>query len=173
MVKPVGMQEMTEMQRLWAPWRMQYVADPDAQECIFCAKPKQDNDEQTHILYRREAVFVMLNAYPYANGHLMVAPYRHVGEIGDLTPEELAGLGREAQACVALLAQTVNPHGFNLGMNLGRVAGAGFVGHTHLHIVPRWEGDTNFMPVLADTRVLAEALSDTYAKLKAALRPDR
>jgi len=158
------------MQRLWAPWRMQYVADPDAQECIFCVKPKQNQDEENHILYRREAVFVMLNAYPYSNGHLMVAPYRHVGDLAEATPEELAGLFNEAQTCVSLLGRTVNPHGFNVGMNLGRVAGAGFAGHLHLHIVPRWEGDTNFMPVLADTRVLAEALADTYAKLKAALQ---
>jgi len=152
---------------------MTYVADPDAQECIFCAKPKQNADEDNHILYRREAVFVMLNAYPYSNGHLMVAPYRHTGDLGDLSPEELGGLWEEARACVALLGRTVNPHGFNVGMNLGRVAGAGFAGHLHLHIVPRWEGDTNFMPVLADTRVLAEALADTYARLKVALQADR
>ena len=157
------------MQRLWAPWRMQYVADPDAQECIFCTKPKQDQDEANYLLYRREAVFVMLNAFPYSNAHLMVAPYRHTGDLAELTPEEMGGLLAEARACVSLLGRTVNPHGFNLGMNIGRVAGAGFAGHLHLHIVPRWEGDTNFMPVLSDTRVLSEALHDTYGKLKAAL----
>jgi ATP adenylyltransferase len=111
----------------------------------------------------------MLNAYPYSNGHLMVAPYRHVADLADLTPDEAAGLWNEASACVELLQRTVAPHGFNLGMNLGRVAGAGFAGHLHLHVVPRWEGDTNFMPVLADIRVLPEALAETYRKLHAAL----
>ena len=153
------------MQRLWAPWRMQYVADPDAQECIFCAKPKQNQDEENHILYRREAVFVMLNAYPYSNGHLMVAAYRHVGDLAQATPEELAGLFNEARTCVSLLAQTVNPHGFNLGMNLGRVAGAGFAGHLHLHIVPRWEGDANFMAVIGQTKVVSYCLEKVFEKL--------
>ncbi len=157
------------MKRLWAPWRLEYVANADAQDgCIFCRAAASSADEETLVVARGEQAFVLLNRFPYASGHLMVAPYRHEGELGELTDEEAVEIHRLASAALAALAETMRPQGFNLGWNLGRIAGAGIVDHVHLHVVPRWAGDTNFMPVLADTRVLPEALEETRAKLAAA-----
>ncbi len=155
-------------QRLWSPWRSEYIDAPhdDDEECFFCAHLAAGDDEKALILTRGSAAFVLLNSYPYNPGHLMVAPLRHVGELEELTDEEMIDAGHLLQRSVRALREAVNPDGFNVGTNLGRVAGAGVPGHLHWHIVPRWNGDTNFMTVLGDTRVLPEMLEDTYAKLK-------
>ncbi|MFA0754147.1 MAG: hypothetical protein IMHGJWDQ_001931 [Candidatus Fervidibacter sp.] len=136
------------------------------QGCIFCEKPKEQRDRENLIVARFERCFVILNAFPYNNGHLMVVPYRHVPSLLNLTDEELAELMKVTQISERVLRQALNPHGFNIGLNLGRCAGAGIEEHLHVHIVPRWHGDTNFMPVIADTKVLPELLSQTYEKLQ-------
>jgi ATP adenylyltransferase len=154
--------------QLWAPWRLEYVGSADEQEgCIFCNALAADDDEGL-VVHRGEAAFVVLNRFPYASGHLMVAPARHVGELGDLEDTEVLEVHRLASQGLGALAETYGPQGFNLGWNLGRIAGAGVIDHVHLHVVPRWAGDTNFMPVLADVKVLPEHLSETRAKLAAA-----
>ncbi len=155
------------MENIFAPWRMAYIAvSKDQDGCIFCDFPKEENDEARLILFRGKACFIIFNAFPYNPGHLMVAPYRHTAEYEGLTDEELLEMHRLAGRCIEVLRKTMNPQGFNLGVNLGKVAGAGFDGHLHLHIVPRWNGDTNFMPVFADVRVVAEELTETYRKMK-------
>jgi ATP adenylyltransferase len=153
------------VKQLWAPWRLEYIESADDQEgCVFC-RARDGADEAGLIVHRGERVFVMLNKYPYASGHLMVAPNRHGGEFGELDEDEVLELHRLAAAGLAALAEAMRPQGFNLGWNLGRIAGAGVIDHVHLHVVPRWAGDTNFMPVLADVKVLPEALEQTRLKL--------
>jgi len=154
---------------IFAPWRMAYIAVSKNQDgCIFCDFPKEQNDEERFILFRGESCFVIFNIFPYNPGHLMVAPYRHTSEYEGLCDVELLEMHRLAGKCVSVLKKAMNPQGFNLGVNLGKVAGAGFDDHLHLHIVPRWNGDTNFMPVFSDVRVVAECLADTYKKMKEA-----
>ena len=156
------------MRRLWAPWRLEYVSNADEQDgCVFC-RAAASADEDGLVVARGERAFVLVNKFPYASGHLMVAPYRHEGEFGDLADEEALEIHRLGSVALGALAETMRPQGFNLGWNLGRIAGAGVVDHVHLHVVPRWAGDTNFMPVLADVRVLPEALEETRSKLAAA-----
>jgi len=140
--------------------------DESGEECFLCSKPHQGDDAAALILARSGAAFVLLNAFPYNPGHLMVAPFRHVGELEALTDEELLDASHLLQRSTAALTTGMEPQGFNVGLNLGRVAGAGIPGHLHWHVVPRWNGDTNFMPVLGETRVLPESLERTYAKLK-------
>jgi ATP adenylyltransferase len=153
------------VKQLWAPWRLEYIRGADDQEgCVFCRARDRD-DEESLVVHRGNRAFVVLNRYPYASGHLMVAPNRHEGEFGDLEAEEALEAHQLAAAGIAALAETMRPQGFNLGWNLGRIAGAGVVDHVHLHVVPRWAGDTNFMPVLADVKVLPEALEATRQKL--------
>jgi ATP adenylyltransferase len=153
------------VKQLWAPWRLEYIESADEQEgCVFC-RARDGADEAGLIVHRGERVFVMLNKYPYASGHLMVAPNRHEGEFGELDVDEALEVHRLAALGLAALAETMRPQGFNLGWNLGRIAGAGVIDHVHLHVVPRWTGDTNFMPVLADVKVLPEALEQTRLKL--------
>lgn len=154
------------MELIWAPWRIEYIQMEKPEGCILCNKPEQNNDTLNYILYRGQKNFVMLNAYPYNPGHLMIAPYRHTASIEELTDEELKEHFEIARRSTSILRQVFNPGGFNLGINLGRIAGAGIDDHFHTHIVPRWQGDTNFMPVIADVRVVPEALSETYQKLK-------
>ena len=154
------------MERLWAPWRMEYLMSGNTEGCIFCVKPPQDDDEANLILLRTPHSFVMLNAYPYNNGHLMIAPYRHVGSFTELKPEERCDLIDTVARAEGILARAFSPQGMNVGANLGHCAGAGVPGHVHVHIVPRWEGDTNFMPVVGETRVLPETLHETYLRLK-------
>jgi ATP adenylyltransferase len=154
--------------RIWAPWRLAYVKDAskDAEEgCIFCAKPGEENDRENLIVHRGDRCFVILNLYPYTNGHLMVAPYEHVGGIQALPVETTAEMMALAQRAIEVLEDQYEPHGFNVGFNQGRVAGAGVEHHIHMHVVPRWGGDTNFMPVLADTRVMPQTLEQTYDAL--------
>jgi ATP adenylyltransferase len=156
------------VERLWAPWRLEYIASADEQPgCIFCAAVEGE-DEEKLVVHRGERAIVLLNRFPYASGHLMVAPKRHVGDFGELEDEEVVEIHRLASSGIGALAQTYEPQGYNLGWNLGRVAGAGIVDHVHLHVVPRWAGDTNFMPVLADVRVIPEHLAATRTKLAAA-----
>jgi ATP adenylyltransferase len=154
---------MTE--RLWAPWRMAYITAGKHEGCIFCDKPKEDRDAENLILYRSDAAFVMINAYPYNNGHLMVVPYTHCSDLLDLKEAELAEMMLLSRLCTRVLDQACHPEGYNLGINLGRVAGAGIADHVHIHIVPRWQGDTNFMTAVADTKVLPQSLKDTYHML--------
>jgi ATP adenylyltransferase len=153
--------------RLWTPHRMVYIqgaskpANPDeGDECPFCLAPKR-SDEDALIVARGELVYAVLNLYPYNSGHLMTVPYRHVADYVDLTAAEVAELGDFTQRAVRTLSAVLAPHGFNLGMNQGTVAGAGIAAHLHQHVVPRWGGDTNFVPVIAHTRVLPQLLSDT------------
>ena len=148
---------------LWAPWRLEYIAKADEQdECIFCAPDKK------LLVHRGERALALLNKFPYSSGHLMIAPTRHTGDFASLDSDEASEIHSLAASAMGALAQEYAPQGFNLGWNLGRIAGAGIVDHVHLHVVPRWADDMNFMPVLADVRVLPEALEDTRRKLVAA-----
>ncbi len=154
------------MKMIWAPWRIEYVRSPKQEGCVLCAKPRETNDTANYILFRGQKNFVILNSYPYNPGHLMVAPYRHVATLEDLTAEELHEHSEIVSRGVKVLREAFKPAGFNVGMNIGKVAGAGIDGHIHTHIVPRWQGDTNFMPVIGDVRVIPEALAETYEQLK-------
>jgi ATP adenylyltransferase len=152
-------------QRLWAPWRLDYIQGPKPDECIFCAKPAAGDDAAAHIVARGERCFVMLNTYPYNNGHLMISPYEHVSSIEELDDEVLLELMRLTQRSLRAVRDAYSPEGFNIGVNEGKVAGAGFDDHVHLHVVPRWAADTNFMPVIGSTRVLPQSLDDSYETL--------
>ena len=156
-------------ERIWAPWRLEYVKDASKdseQECIFCAKPADGDDEANLIVHRGERCFVILNLFPYTNGHLMVAPFEHLGSITELPAETIAEMMELAQRAMRGLEERYAPHGYNVGFNQGRVAGAGVEHHIHMHVVPRWGGDTNFMPVLADTRVMPQSLEQSYETLR-------
>jgi ATP adenylyltransferase len=151
--------------QLWAPWRLEYIRQADEQDgCVFCLAA-EGPDADTLVVHRGAAAFVLLNRFPYSSGHLLVAPYRHTGEFGGLTDAEALEAHRLAGQGIEALAATFAPEGYNVGWNLGRVAGAGIVDHVHLHVVPRWSGDTNFMPVLADVKVLPEHLAETRERL--------
>lgn len=150
------------MKPLNAPWRLEYILGPKEEECIFCALPKEDTDRQNLIIHRGKLCFVILNLYPYNNGHLMVVPFAHKSELTDLTDEELSEIGALTKKSVAILKGRINPGGFNVGLNLGEDAGAGIKEHLHMHVVPRWKGDTNFMPVVGGTRVLPQMVHETY-----------
>jgi len=159
------------MKQLWAPWRMAYIqpdSKPQEKGCVFCIGDRVEENRDRLILLRGTRVFVLMNKFPYTNGHLMVAPYRHTADIGELSDSEALEMHRLTVLCREVLKECLNPHGFNIGMNLGQVAGAGIADHLHLHIVPRWSGDTNFMPVFADVRVIPEHLETTYDRLAAA-----
>jgi ATP adenylyltransferase len=157
------------MEYLWAPWRVEYIQRATEGGCILCQKPRENNDEANLILYRGQHNFIILNAFPYNPGHLMVVPYRHIANLQDLGNEEVMELFDIIKKGLGLLKEVMKPTGFNIGLNVGKVAGAGMAEHLHTHIVPRWQGDTNFMPVLSDTKVVSEALSATYEKLRAKL----
>lgn len=154
------------MEHIWAPWRMEYILKKKPEGCVLCEIPRQNNDEANHILYRGENNFIILNSYPYNPGHLMIVPYRHVASPEELTDQEIQEHGDIVRRSLGVLRQVFDPAGFNLGMNLGKVAGAGIAEHIHSHIVPRWQGDTNYMPVISGTRVIPEALAETYHKLE-------
>jgi ATP adenylyltransferase len=154
------------MKRLWAPWRVSYIREPSPHGCIFCDKSKEDKDAENLILFRGRLNFVIMNAYPYNPGHLMVVPYRHLGQLEDLAAGERTEHSELVARSVAALKSASGAESFNLGMNLGRAAGAGIADHIHTHIVPRWNGDNNFMPVLAETRIISESLRDIYQRLK-------
>ena len=155
--------------RLWAPWRMTYIKTADEpQGCLFCRVARAREDRRNFVVQRAPHVLVMLNRYPYNPGHLMVASLRHVASLADLGPAEREALVEAVVRAERALAAEYRPHALNLGANLGRVAGAGFPGHLHFHVVPRWNGDTNFMPVVAETKVLPESLSRTWSRLRRA-----
>jgi len=154
------------MDHLWSPWRYRYVSQATAgDECLFCAKAASKDDRAEHILYRGERNFVLLNAFPYTSGHLMIAPYAHVATLEQASPEDLAEMMRLVQMAEAALRAAYRAGGINLGMNIGKAAGAGVAGHIHMHVLPRWEGDVNFMTAVGETRVLPEDLDGTFAKL--------
>ncbi len=157
------------MRRLFAPWRIAYIKNPKPEFCIFCEYPKRDpsEDPENLLLYRGRRAFVLLNRFPYNPSHLMIAPYRHVRNLSELAPEEASEIWELAARAERAVAKVFNPDGFNWGINVGKPAGAGFE-HLHLHLVPRWNGDTNFMPVLGDVKVVVEALEESYRKLKEA-----
>lgn len=153
---------------LWAPWRIQYVERTQVGKFtdIFIDFPAENDDEKHFIVFRGEHAFVMINRYPYANGHLLVAPYRQVATLSGMNDDELLEVNQLLAKCERWLTAICKPHGFNVGVNLGRGAGAGIPVHIHWHIVPRWEGDSNFMAVVGDTRVIPQALEETYARLR-------
>lgn len=160
------------MERLWAPWRMEYIDGNGSagSDCIFCLRDRAAEDEARLVVCRGEQSCVLMNRYPYNNGHLMIAPYRHTVSLASLSPEEVLELHRLTVRAQAALTAVMAPHGFNLGLNLGRDAGAGIVDHLHLHLVPRWQGDTNFMPVLAEVRTIPQHLATSWRRLRDAFQ---
>lgn len=168
------------MQRMWSPWRSEYIESfkektgkrtrKKRNQSFFVDAWKSDDDDKHLVVWRGKHCFVIMNRYPYNSGHLMIVPYRQTGDFQDLTPEELGEMMSTVQRCLRALNTTMHPHGFNFGANLGRVSGAGVDDHVHFHIVPRWNGDTNFMPVLADTKVISEDMRKTLKKLQKAFR---
>jgi ATP adenylyltransferase len=162
------------MEQLHAPWRIEYILAPKPEnaESLFTRIAQSGDDESNYVIARDRTCYALLNTYPYAGGHLMIVPYRQAPDLNGLTDEELADLLKLTRRCQNALARVMKPDGFNIGLNLGKVAGAGVPGHLHLHVVPRWQGDTNFMPVLANTVVVPEALRDVATKLRAALACD-
>ena len=156
-------------ERIWAPWRLAYVKeagkDPD-EECIFCAKPAAGDDATALIVHRGESAFVILNKYPYTSGHLMVAPFEHIGRLEEIPAQTIAEVMDLVQQGIRVLEETYGPQGYNVGVNQGRAAGAGVEHHIHFHVVPRWGGDTNFMSSVGESRVIPQALEDTFAALQ-------
>lgn len=166
------------MKRMFSPWRSQYIASfknekPRKGESLFTGILRQNNDKKNLVILRKTHCFVMMNLYPYNSGHLMVIPYRHTAEIAELTAEEHTEIMETTAQMIGILKKVMNPQGFNFGANLGRAAGAGVDDHIHFHIVPRWTGDTNFMPTLADVKVVSEEMRDTYKKIVAELKPKK
>ena len=157
------------MKSIWAGWRMKYILGEKGHHCVFCEALKSRDDVDHLVLFRGKKAALMLNLYPYTSGHLLVVPYAHVGDLTDLDSETQAEMMQLTSVGLRALRLAMKPHGFNVGANLGEAAGAGIRDHVHMHIVPRWENDTNFMPVLGDVRVIPEWLEDTYRKLRSAL----
>jgi ATP adenylyltransferase len=166
----MGVKGHAVMEHLWAPWRMKYILSEKGGECIFCVTSSRREDRKRLILYRSKLSIIIMNRFPYNNGHVMVAPMTHAGHLEDLSLEELTDLSVVLRKTVLLLKKAMNPEGFNVGMNVGRVAGAGIADHLHFHVVPRWSGDTNFMPIVNETTVIPEALEKTYARLLSVLK---
>jgi len=154
------------MEHIWAPWRIKYIQMEKSKGCILCEKPRQDSDAENYILFRGDKNFVMMNIYPYNPGHLMIAPYRHIDSLEGLSDEESHEHIDLTNRSIVVLRKVLNPEGFNLGINIGQAAGAGIADHVHTHIIPRWQGDTNFMTTVSDIRVVPEALAESYKKLK-------
>lgn len=153
------------MDYLWAPWRLKYIKHAEEIGCIFCKKPKEKKDSKNLIFFRGKHAFAILNLYPYNSGHFMVAPYLHTGNLEDLTSKTITEMFEIVNRFKKMLTKKMKAQGFNMGINLGRVAGAGIVDHIHIHVVPRWNGDTNFMPILSHTKVLPQSLKETYKLL--------
>jgi ATP adenylyltransferase len=162
-----------DVERLWTPWRRAFIEGArtdDEGACFLCTGPTEHDDGSNYIVFRGEQAFVVLNRYPYNNGHLMVAPYLHTGDLATLESTIASELMHLAQRCVDVLQRAYHPDAFNVGMNLGRAAGAGLPNHLHIHVVPRWNGDTNFMPILGETKVLPETLDQTFERLEPLFR---
>ena len=154
------------MQNLWAPWRMEYILSDKSAGCFLCDAAKTTDDEAALVVCRREHGFCVLNRFPYNNGHLLIAPYEHKAGLEDLTEEEMIGLFRLTRDVQAALREEMAPHGFNIGANVGEAAGAGVPGHFHIHVVPRWSGDTNFMSVVSGTKVIPQSLEEVWRPLR-------
>ncbi len=154
------------MKRLWAPWRIEYIKMPKSGECIFCKAASSNNDKENLVVYRSRYSFIILNRFPYNSGHLMIVPYRHIPHILDLNDDEILDMFRLMKISIKALDSLMKPEGYNIGVNIGEAAGAGIKDHFHIHVVPRWSGDTNFMPVIGDTKVIVEALESVYENLK-------
>ena len=163
------MNEIKRLAILWAPWRMKYIESPKREACVFCVSENEEKDRENLIVYRGSKSFIIMNKYPYNTGHVMIAPYKHVGDLTLLTDEELLDLMRNVNLSIKILREALKPEGFNIGINMGRAAGAGIEDHVHIHVVPRWLGDTNFMPVISQIKVMPELLETTYNKLREAL----
>ncbi|OGW17225.1 MAG: HIT family hydrolase [Nitrospinae bacterium RIFCSPLOWO2_12_FULL_45_22] len=161
------------MKQLWAPWRLNYILEGTTDECIFCVKPKEDKDKDNLILFRGKHAFVIMNLYPYGNGHLMIVPYEHARELNELPEGTLLDLMLLTRKSENVLKKIFQAQGFNIGINLGKAAGAGIDEHLHIHIVPRWIGDTNFMPVLADIKVIPQHIWATYDLLLPFFREEK
>lgn len=153
------------MDKIWAPWRIHYVRKTNKNGCIFCKAVKSDKDNANYLVVRGKHAFIMLNIFPYTNGHLMVAPNRHVASLRKLDSDEIKELMKFTQIAQNMLDKVLKPQGYNIGINEGRLAGAGIVSHVHIHVVPRWLGDINFMPVTASTKVISQSLNELYSKL--------
>ncbi|RII29394.1 MAG: HIT family hydrolase [Geobacter sp.] len=162
------------MERIWAPWRMSYISNTEHEDgCIFCLAWESSDDQEKLVLVRRQHSLIMLNRYPYTCGHLMVAPVRHTAEMNDLDDDQVLDLIKGVRQACDLLRKVAHPGGINIGMNLGKAAGAGVEEHLHIHVVPRWNGDTNFMTVTGSVRVIPEGLMESYARLAEVLRTDK
>lgn len=161
------------MNKLWAPWRVEYIRNPGT-GCFFCEGLRSKDDERVLVLERGPKSFTIMNRFPYNNGHVMIAPVRHIGQIEQLDDEEMLAVHHLISRIVRAMDYSMKPQGYNIGVNQGRVSGAGIVDHVHFHVVPRWQGDTNFMPIVSETKVISEALMKTYEKIKEGLnRLDR
>lgn len=158
------------MEILWAPWRLQYITAEKEKGCFLCRYIKSKKDEKNLILYRGKTAFIILNRFPYNSGHLMIAPVKHIAELNRLSDEEQLELVKLTSLSIDLLKKALKPMGFNIGVNIGKVAGAGLEDHLHFHVVPRWNGDTNFMPTTSNTKVMPQLLKDTYRTLKKFLK---
>lgn len=158
------------MEPIWSPWRMEYILEHKAPGCVFCDKLDAGNDEAEHMLVRGQAAYITLNRYPYTNGHLLIVPYVHVPSLEDLPAATLTEMMLLVNQGLAALRLAMDPHGFNIGVNLGKAAGAGVVHHVHMHVVPRWSGDTSFMSTIGMARIIPETLDQTYRRLRAALQ---
>ena len=154
------------MDKLWAPWRIKYITGTKRKGCIFCQALKSKNDSRSNLVYRSKYCFAILNTFPYNNGHLMVVPNRHTADMSELKDEELLDLQKTQVTMLSALKLALKPAGFNVGINLGKVAGAGIAEHMHIHVVPRWESDTNFMPIVSDTKIISQSLQDLYKLLR-------
>lgn len=157
------------MERLWAPWRMMYIKDGKEKKCFLCRIIKEKKEKKNFVLLRTQRTVSILNLYPYNNGHIMVVPRRHTNSLDKLTPPEAEEVFQHINKCTTSLKKALRCHGFNVGLNLGKEAGAGEARHIHFHIVPRWKGDTNFMPIISNTKIIPQALRTTYTQIKKAL----
>ena len=157
---------MSHKKHLWAPWKMEYIKNKNASQKIFSSKPNETEDKENLILYRGESCYIIMNYYPYNNGHLMIVPYEESDSVENLTDETLTEIMRLTKKTMKILRENLQCHGFNFGANIGKGSGASIEGHLHFHIVPRWTSDTSFMPVVGSTKVVAQGLHDTYDQLK-------
>jgi len=153
------------LDKLWAPWRIKYVSKVKVKGCIFCSAFKKKNDKKNFVVYRSKQSFAILNTFPYNNGHVMIVPNRHVAGLDGLTEREIVDMYKVLKIMIARLRKVIKPAGFNVGINLGRVSGAGIDKHLHMHLVPRWFGDTNFMPVITGTKIISQSLEELYKKI--------
>tara|TARA_B100000700_G_scaffold330905_1_gene459913 strand:- start:103 stop:591 length:489 start_codon:yes stop_codon:yes gene_type:complete len=154
------------MDRLWAPWRLEYIKGPKEEGCVFCNRTQSSNDKESLILYRGRFCFVIINLYPYNNGHLMIVPYKHESDLLKVDLKTKMEILTLVDKTIKILTTQFNPNGFNFGANIGKAGGAGIADHIHYHLVPRWNGDTNFMPIISETKILVQSLNEIYDQLK-------